>query len=54
LGYYSNKYDLPLERFPNAKLAEDTTITLPIIPFMKESEQDRVIDVLIKAVMTRN
>lgn len=50
LGYYRNKYSLPSERFPNASLAEDTTITLPIIPFMKEKDQDCVINHLLKAV----
>jgi dTDP-4-amino-4,6-dideoxygalactose transaminase len=50
LGYYSNKYSLPLDGFPNSSLAEDTTITLPIIPFMNEDAQDRVIDILIKAI----
>jgi perosamine synthetase len=50
LGYYKQKYDLPPNKFLNANLAEDTTITLPIIPFMDESHQNRVIEVLIKAL----
>jgi dTDP-4-amino-4,6-dideoxygalactose transaminase len=50
LGYYSKKYSLSPQRFPNASLAEDTTITLPIIPYMKVEDQDRVIDSLLKAV----
>jgi dTDP-4-amino-4,6-dideoxygalactose transaminase len=50
LGYYKNKYSFLSERFPNASQAEDTTITLPILPNMKEEDQDRVIDNLLKAV----
>lgn len=50
LGYYQKKYQIPQDRFLNANLAEDTTITLPIIPFMKQDDQDRVVDSLIKAL----
>jgi perosamine synthetase len=50
LGYYRNKYGLGAEDFPNAVTAEDTTITLPIVPFMGDSEQDRVIDELRRAL----
>lgn len=50
LGYYRNKYGLAAEAFPNAVAAEDTTITLPIVPFMGRSEQDRVIDALRQAL----
>jgi len=50
LGYYRDKYGLAAEDFPNAALAEDTTITLPIVPFMTEAEQDGVVDSLIAAL----
>lgn len=50
LGYYRKKYGLEAEAFPNAATAEDTTITLPIVPFMGHSEQDRVIDELRRAL----
>ncbi|MDA9430542.1 DegT/DnrJ/EryC1/StrS family aminotransferase [Bradyrhizobium sp. CCBAU 51627] len=44
LGYYRNKYGLLPEAFPNAALAEDTTITLPIFPNMTEADQQRVVE----------
>ncbi len=50
LGYYRNKYGLAAEAFPNAAIAEDATITLPIVPFMGHSKQDRVIDELCRAL----
>lgn len=50
LGYYRDKYLLRAADFPNACAAEDTTITLPIVPFMKADDQNRVIDVLRKAL----
>jgi perosamine synthetase len=50
LGYYKNKYSLKPEMFPVASLAEDTTITLPIVPNMSASDQDRVIDALLAAL----
>jgi perosamine synthetase len=52
LGYYQQKYQIPLDMFPNASAAEDTTITLPIIPFMKKQDQDRVIETLLNALKT--
>jgi dTDP-4-amino-4,6-dideoxygalactose transaminase len=39
LGYYVQKYGLKPEQFPNACLAEDTTITLPIFPRMSDEQQ---------------
>ncbi len=50
LGYYANKYGLKPEQFPNACLAEDTTITLPIIPNMKLETQERVSSILKAAL----
>jgi dTDP-4-amino-4,6-dideoxygalactose transaminase len=46
LGYYKNKYGLRPEQFPNAALAEDTTITLPICPNMTEDDQCKVVNVI--------
>lgn len=50
LGYYANRYGLKPEMFPQAALAEDTTITLPIVPFMARVDQDRVVDALLGAL----
>ncbi|MGY3488961.1 perosamine synthetase [Bradyrhizobium sp. USDA 4011] len=49
LGYYKNKYGLRPEQFPNAALAEDTTITLPIFPNMTEEDQRLVVDCINRA-----
>jgi perosamine synthetase len=46
LGYYRNKYGLRPDHFPNAALAEDTTITLPIFPNMTEDDQQRVLQII--------
>jgi perosamine synthetase len=46
LGYYRRKYDLSVERFPNAYIADRLTLTLPLYPQMTEAEQDRVVDEL--------
>lgn len=46
LGYYRTKYGLRPEQFPNAVLAEDTTITLPIFPNMTEADQQKVVEVI--------
>ncbi len=50
LGYYKTKYQLTAEMFPHAAASEDTTVTLPIVPFMKNEDQDRVIQTLIAAL----
>jgi len=49
LGYYRDKYGLKAGDFPNAALAEDTTITLPIFPGITEADQARVRDGLSAA-----
>jgi len=49
LGYYKNKYGLRSEQFPNAVLAEDTTITLPIFPNMTDEDQHRVVEIINRA-----
>lgn len=50
LGYYREKYGLSAEQFPNASTAEDTTITLPILPFMRHCDQERVVSVIRRAL----
>ena len=46
LGYYRRKYDLRIEDFPNAYIADRLTLTLPLYPQMTDAEQDRVVDEL--------
>ena len=50
LGYYARKYGLRPDQFPNACLAEDTTITLPIFPGMTAAQQDFVVESLRRAM----
>ena len=50
LGYYAAKYALRPEQYPNACLAEDTTITLPIFPGMSQADQDYVVANLREAL----
>lgn len=46
LGYYQNKYSIKENEYPNACIAEDTTITLPIVHGMTEDEQKLVISII--------
>jgi perosamine synthetase len=46
LGYYRRKYDLRIEDYPNAYIADRLTLTLPLYPQMTDAEQDRVVDEL--------
>ena len=46
LGYYSSKYNIAADAFPNAALAEDTSITLPIFPGMCDHEQQLVVRIV--------
>jgi len=50
LGYYKEKYNLRPEMFPNACLAEDTTITLPLYPGMTEADQEFVVSALKQSI----
>lgn len=50
LGYYRDKYKLRPEMFPNACVAEDMTITLPIFPGMTSSDQEVIIEALHDAL----
>lgn len=47
-GYYSKKYDLRPQQFPNAYLADRLSLTLPLYAQMTESEQVLVVNELIK------
>jgi perosamine synthetase len=51
LGYYVRKYGLEANQFPNAREAEETTITLPIFPGMSNPQQDRVVTALHDALI---
>ncbi|MEW6451028.1 MAG: DegT/DnrJ/EryC1/StrS family aminotransferase [Pseudomonadota bacterium] len=44
LGYYYDRYRIDASAFPNACVAEDTTITLPIFPGMTDVQQDSIVD----------
>ncbi|MBR0801187.1 DegT/DnrJ/EryC1/StrS family aminotransferase [Bradyrhizobium jicamae] len=50
LGYYRTKYGLCPQHFPNAMIAEDTSITLPIFPGMTASDLDLVAETLDRAL----
>ena len=50
LGYYVSKYGLKATDFPVAAASEDTTITLPLFPGMKDKEQEFVVSTLVEAV----
>jgi dTDP-4-amino-4,6-dideoxygalactose transaminase len=47
LGYYARKYGLHREAFPNAWLADQLTIALPLYPQLSEAEQDSVVAALL-------
>jgi perosamine synthetase len=46
LEYYTAKYGYQASQFPNACAAEDTTITLPIFPGMRDEDLDTVVAAL--------
>ena len=48
LGYYARKYGLTVEAFPNAWLADQLTIALPLYPQLTEAEQDSVVAALLQ------
>ncbi len=49
LGYYRQKYGIKPRDFPNAFLADQLTIALPLYAQMTEAEQDYVIEHLTRA-----
>jgi dTDP-4-amino-4,6-dideoxygalactose transaminase len=50
LGYYRKKYGIASEQFPSAVIAEDTSITLPIVPEMTNGQRDFVVEKLSTAL----
>lgn len=48
LGYYRKKYQLKAEQYPNAWLAHNNTVTLPLYPEMTEEIQNHVIKTVLK------
>ena len=44
LSYYSQKYQLKPEDFPNAHISDHCSISLPLFHGMKPEEQQFVID----------
>jgi perosamine synthetase len=49
LSYYREKYGIKPQDYPNAYLADQLTITLPLYPQMTEEEQDYIIETLREA-----
>lgn len=52
LGYYRRKYAIQPEDFPNAYLADQLTLTLPLYVQLSEQEQDYVISNLAELMTT--
>ena len=50
LGYYRDKYGLSADAFPVASASEDTTLTLPLFPYMSEGDQEYVVTQLRAAL----
>lgn len=50
LGYYQNKYNIKNTEYPNACIAEDTTITLPIVHGMTEDEQKQICHMILEII----
>ena len=46
-GFYSEKYGLTRDEFPNAALAEALSLTLPLFPQLTDAEQARVCETLV-------
>ena len=53
LGYYSRKYDLRMEDFPNALLADRLSLSLPLYPQLSDAEIELVVAALREAVEGR-
>ena len=49
LSFYREKYQLRPEDFPNARAADQCSISLPLFHGMKKSEQDFVIEKVLEA-----
>lgn len=50
LGYYVNRYAIAAQEFPNACLAEDSSITLPIFPDMTNEQVAYVVKQIAEAL----
>jgi perosamine synthetase len=48
LGFYASKYDLDPQDFPNALIANETTMAIPLHNRLNRSDQDRVVEALKK------
>jgi len=48
LSFYSKKYDLAPEDFPNSRIANDCSISLPLFHGMSDEEQDYVIQKVLE------
>lgn len=48
--YNRNKYNLAIGEYADAEFCEDSSITLPIYPFMKREEQNAVIEIVVRNV----
>lgn len=49
LSYYNNKYSFEPKDFPNARAADQCSISLPLFHGMKKSEQDFVIEKVLES-----
>jgi len=49
LSFYKNKYSIKPEDFPNAYIANECSISLPLFHGIKESEQEYVIQNVLSA-----
>lgn len=50
LDYYTTKYGYRTQDVPNAAVAEDTSIALPLFPGMTEAEQEHVVGIVRQAL----
>jgi len=46
LGYYQTKYGLMPDAFPNAVIADQLSVSLPLYPQMTPEEMERVVSAL--------
>jgi dTDP-4-amino-4,6-dideoxygalactose transaminase len=49
-GYYSGRYSLRTEDFPNAVIADRLSLSLPLYPELTDADQDTVVGALREAV----
>jgi dTDP-4-amino-4,6-dideoxygalactose transaminase len=51
-GYYRSRYDLPIEEFSNAYLADRLSLSLPLYAGMSDGELEYVAAALLRALRT--